>query len=747
MLSKNSEIVNEQAYFDAAAEAREQTRESLLAAGKAASGPTAQISEVARGGRKQAGLIADKNSPVAFRKYTTVDGEEFYVGSGSIKDKEINRLVVAWHTPMGMTLTKASAKDPGVVATNRYIETPADKNVVLDFRDENYAELRKRIKDKVEELVSEGMSHDEASSLAQSQFDDILLQDLAKAREPEMQDIIRTIQAGQAEIIETPVSSLMVVQGGPGTGKTAVALHRIAYLLANFEKTLKPENVLFVGPSDAFLQYIKNIVPESSDSALAYRTLESLSGLDFKASAGVDSIECESLKEELRMASLIEKSIWGRVRTERTELVVGSTKLNEQILSDLLLDAMSYTSYNLGRQRLRLLVEQKLVDLRVRPIPNGPAIESAINTVWPRLTPQDAIRDLFGSTERLLASAGEDFTAAEVLMLTRKPTDRMSDQRWSLADLALLDHANHVIGNDIKTFDYVVVDEAQDLSPMQRLSVSRRSSNGRMMILGDIAQSSMVNGIDDWDELVADLNIYGEDWNASYLYRELAIAYRTPSHIIEIVSPLMSAISSVIPDLRAVRIEENAFFEWETTRDEDGEIPSQLLDPTLDLVIGDLKSRAKYEVGRSIAVIAADRYESLDSWVEDSYEDVFLVSPHQAKGREFDHVVVIDPEEIVNDSEKGYQALFIALTRATQTVDVIHTGVWLPMPDEREEETEESIDEGTVSFEEENEIDLIEGAVQGLANSIVEAIEETLPATRWADVILAIQQKLGRKNN
>jgi hypothetical protein len=267
-----------------------------------------------------------------------------------------------------------------------------------------------------------------------------------------------------------------------------------------------------------------------------------------------------------------------------------------------------------------------------------------------------------------------------------------------------------------------------------------------MMILGDIAQSSMVNGIDDWDELVADLNIYGEDWNASYLYRELAIAYRTPSHIIEIVSPLMSAISSVIPDLRAVRIEENAFFEWETTRDEDGEIPSQLLEPTLDLVIGDLKSRAKYEVGRSIAVIAADRYESLDSWVEDSYEDVFLVSPHQAKGREFDHVVVIDPEEIVKDSEKGYQALFITLTRATQTVDVIHTGVWLPMPDESEEETEESIDEATVSFEEENEIDLIEGAVQGLANSIVKAIEETLPATRWADVILAIQQKLGRED-
>ncbi len=739
-MEKRSEIAQEQAYFDAAAEAREQTRISVLAAGQAAAGPTAQISEVARGGRKQAALIAEKDSPVAFRKYTTVDGEEFYVGKGAISDKNINRLVINWNEPMGIALAKASAKDPGIVATNRYIDTPADKNIVLDFRDENYAELKKRMKKQVEQYESEGMTPDEASSLAQSQFDDILLQDLAKAREPEMQDIIRTIQAGQAKIIEKPLASLMVVQGGPGTGKTAVALHRISYLLANFEKQLKPENVLFVGPSDEFLKYIRNIVPDVSDSSLVYRTLESLSGLDFKATAFVDSKECISLKEEWRMAPLIEKSIWGRVRAERTELVVGSTKLNEEILSELIQDAMSYSTYNLGRQRLRLLVEQKLVDLRVRPVPNGPAIESAVNTIWPRLTPQDALRDLFGSTDRLLASAGEDFTAAEVLMLARKPADRVSDQKWSLGDLALLDHANHILGNDITRFDYIVLDEAQDLSPMQRLSISRRSTNGHMMVLGDIAQSSMDNGIEDWGDLVTDLSFYGDNWSASHLHLELTIAYRTPSHIIDIVSPLMTAISSKIPELRAVRIDENAFFEWETTRDDDGEIPPIELDTTINSVIEDLKSRGKYEDGRSIAIIAADRYESLDSWVEDLHEGVILVTPHQAKGREFDHVVVIDPEEIVNDSKKGYQSLFISLTRATQTVDVIHTGVWIPMPDS--DETEEVYVE---DLEEVYEIDFVDGAIQGLADSIVEAIEEVVPANRWGDLVLTIQQKLGRE--
>jgi len=742
-IDKRTEIAKEQTFFDAAAEAREDTRKALLAAGKAASGPAAQISEVARGGRKLAEQIAEKNSPVAFRKYTTIDGEEFYVGKGAISDKNINRLVINWNEPMGIALAKASAKDPGIVATNRYLDTPADKNIVLDFRDENYAELRKRISKQVEQYESEGMTHDEASSLAQSQLDDILLQDLAKAREPEMQDIIRTIQAGQAEIIEKPLSSLMVVQGGPGTGKTAVALHRISYLLANFDKKLKPENVLFVGPSDAFLKYIRNIVPDASDSSLAYRTLESLSGLDFKATSFEDSKECISLKEELRMALLIEKSIWGRVRAQRTELVVGSTKLNEEILSELIQDAMSYSTYNLGRQRLRLLVEQKLVDLRVRPVPNGPAIESAVSTIWPRLTPQDALRDLFGSTDRLLAAAGEDFTAAEVLMLSRKPADRVSDQKWSHGDLALLDHANHVLGNVVKKFDYIVIDEAQDLSPMQRLSISRRSSNGQMMILGDIAQSSTVNGIDDWDELVSDLRTYANDWTESYLYQELAIAYRTPSHIIDIVSPLMSAISSKIPELRAVRMDENAFFEWETTRDDDGEIPPIELDSTINSVIEDLKSRGKYEDGRSIAIIAAERYESLDSWVEDLYEGVILVTPHQAKGREFDHVVVIDPEEIVSDSEKGYQSLFISLTRATQTVDVIHTGIWIPMPDVNQ--SDEADGEYVESFEEVYEIDFVDGVIQGLADSIVDAIEEVVPASRWGDLVLSVQQKLGRE--
>jgi hypothetical protein len=207
----------------------------------------------------------------------------------------------------------------------------------------------------------------------------------------------------------------------------------------------------------------------------------------------------------------------------------------------------------------------------------------------------------------------------------------------------------------------------------------------------------------------------------------------------------MSAISSKIPNLRAVRIEENAFFEWETSRDDEGEIPPHLLEPSLDLVIADLKSRGKYEDGRSIAVIAADRYESLNSWVENSYEGVLLVTPQQAKGREFDHVVVIDPEEIVNDSEKGFQSLFIALTRATQTVDVIHTGIWIPMPDV--DQSEVADDEYVENLEEVYEIDFVDGAIQGLADSIVNAIEDVVPANRWGDLVLSIQQKLGRERS
>ncbi|MER7591804.1 UvrD-helicase domain-containing protein [Micromonospora sp. NPDC127501] len=665
MFADSEELSREQKYFDAAWDHRERMRTTLgLAAGAAAnSGAAARIRQ-----DTQARLdrIGGSDEPVAFGRMDYEDGEVFYIGHHVIVDDHAELLVMNWQAPAAARYYEASHADPLGLSLKRNFE--CSSNTITSFSDTVFAQLAAD--------VAELEAYEDV-------VDDALLADLNSNRTGTMQDIVRTIQAAQFDLIRAPMDQLLVVQGGPGTGKTAVALHRVSWLLFNSQGRLSAQDVLIIGPNPTFTRYTRTVLPSLGDTNIEQRDINQLHP-PVKRGRQEDP-EVVRLKGDGRMAGLLRRALYARVgppegqhwveaQIEGRPVPMAAEELKPLIARC----CASAGTYSERRHLFRDLLTD-LVSPRVRMSPQRlrTALDPVMDRLWPSFTAASFLREFYGSRDRLMAAAGDEFTAREVSLMHRRPADRLSEETWSDADLAVLDEVEHLINSVEARYTHIVVDEAQDLSPMQLRTIARRSANGSMTIVGDIAQSTGHWAHDDWDEVLAHLPV-----NLPQVREELRYGYRVPRQVFELAAHLLPLAAPTVQAPQIVR---------------DG--PA---DPLVHRVDGDERAAEAVRVamghaahGRSVAIICPascrpDTERELKAkdvaWRAASAGElgpgINLVGPQEAKGLEFDAVVVMEPEDIVAEDDRGHRLLYVALTRTTRYLDIVCVGDPLAMGDD-----------------------------------------------------------------
>jgi DNA helicase IV len=536
-----------------------------------------------------------------------------------------------------------------------------------------------------------------------------------------MRDIVATVQREQDEIIRGPLPGILVVQGGPGTGKTAVALHRAAYLLYTYRFPLENQGVLVVGPNPTFLRYIEHVLPSLDENGVE---LSTVNGLFWGTRpTGREDEETARLKGDARMAGVIARAVTDRQRPLRrtVEIAFGSKTL--RITPRLSAQAVAAAKrragpHNARRRTFEAVLWRLLLD-QVRPPLEGsagpgaaeavtahelgrglrrlPEISRVLDRMWPILTPQQLLHDLFGAAPLVDLAADTLLDPAERRLLWRDRVASTADVSWTHADIALLDEARALLGParrsavsddeaGTRTFGHVVVDEAQDLSPMQLRMVARRSLSGSMTVVGDIAQATGTWVPTTWAQVVEHLPSR-RGWRLA----ELTVNYRTPTEIMQMAGRILEQVAPGVRPPEAVRASGRAprivrvarsegSFPGEalgalaarTVRDELGAFPSGydgtaavIAPPTL---LGPVAA-ALSAGGLSFGTVG-DR--ALD-------ERVTLLTIEDAKGLEFDSVTVVEPFRIAQETPQGLRALYVAFTRATQRLAIVHSEA-LPAP-------------------------------------------------------------------
>ncbi len=496
-------------------------------------------------------------------------------------------------------------------------------------------------------------------------MDDDLLAELAP-------DLVGSIRAGQDEVVRTPLDRLLIVQGGPGTGKTTTVLRRVAWLID--EGLLDDAEALVVGPSAAFARYSDDLLTGWGYDRVVHRPVGEL--LPSVGGAREEAPHVTRLKGEARMAGLLKRAIAEHRHRLPADLpatidVDGKeVKLDPIALQRVVTTARASEAPAGDRRRiLRAVLAAGSEDPRLIL----EAADRLAEQLWPAFDPRAFLRELFGSRELMHAAARGEFTDREIAALCRPPSDDPAFEVWSEADLPLLDEADHLVDGDPKGFAHVVVDEAQDLSPMQLRAVSRRSATGSMTVVGDIAQSTGPWARDDWHDLVAQLPTA-----VPHEHRELRYGYRVPRQIFDLAAELLPMAA---PSVQAP-----------TTVREGPADPVVIAAGVADRAAQVVAAAAEHEaVGRSTAVICPARYrdeiearltEEEVPWRaagDDLDGGVALLSPHEAKGLEFEATVVVEPGHILDDDPRGHRLLYIALTRATGYLHLIGAAEDLPM--------------------------------------------------------------------
>jgi DNA helicase IV len=493
-----------------------------------------------------------------------------------------------------------------------------------------------------------------------------------------MRDIVATIQAEQDIVIRAPLDQLLVVQGGPGTGKTAVGLHRAALLLYDHREALERDGVLVVGPNRLFLRYISHVLPSLGETSVVQTTVGGLSALTAPAT---DTDAAARSKGDSRMATVIARAAWERtvpadadvaVRTSFGNLTMAAGDINEALTGALAEATTQQRTIASGRDHFRAMVTklafERLVARRPDGLKSSDAVSAAlrnsgdlrrvIDRAWPATTAPALVRRLLTSKATLTRAADGILTTGEQQTLLRKAAKRATDEAWTAADLVLIDEADAVLGARPRRFGHIVVDEAQDLSAMAWRMLARRCARfPSMTILGDLAQSTVPSGQSSWDDVVAVLGAHGKVRRA-----ELDIGYRVPGQILDLANRLLPAAGVAVTPTRSAR----------ATTDQ----PEILAADDLAAAVVDVAT-ALAAVHATVAVIApTDLHEGIVAAGlpvgEALAAPISLVSPLESKGLEFDAVVVVEPRRIAGDHAHGARLLYVALTRAVQHLTIVH---------------------------------------------------------------------------
>lgn len=657
MTGEADELEREQAHFDLAREQRELSREKL----KSQPGAAAHAGAAQRIRKDAQARLAEMDSPdsaVAFGRFDTDDGEVFYLGRHSILDDKLDPLVTNWKLDIVAPYYKATHDDRLGVWRKRTFE--CERTQIVSFDDLVFAAL-----------AADVAALQRDRGVVEPVVEDALLADLSRTRTGEMQDIVRTIQAAQYDLIRANLDQLLVIQGSPGTGKTAVALHRVSWLLYQHREVLAPADILVVGPNRAFVRYIRGVLPQLGDVEVDQRDLRQLVPDVRHGLAEQDAIG--HLKGELRMQKLLRVGLDNRIGVpdDELEVTVGVRRVrfdHAELVNEVDRLRGLELSYSEGRSRLRDFLRRDIPPASADPGVRE-AIDAVLDRIWPQLSAAAFVRDLLGSEARLIRAAGDEFSARDVQLLTRKSQERLSDEVWSDADLALLDFADSLIGTtELRTYAHIVADEAQDLSPMQLTMFVRRSRWGSMTILGDVAQSAGFWSRDSWDDVV---DVLRTDLPVSIA--ELEYGYRVPRQVYEVAARLLPIVAPTLQPPIVIRDgpSEPTFVEVDIAEVADKVVVSAM----------EYSSR-----GNLTGIICPDNHWSglthalRDASVEWSDvsesgigRSINLLRPEDAKGLEFDAVIVVEPESIIDSAARGERLLYVALTRTTRHLTMVYS--------------------------------------------------------------------------
>jgi DNA helicase IV len=702
---KSTEIAKEQEFFDLAEKHRERLRSAAEETPEAAAHPAA-AKALRRDAQRRRESVGPPDEAVAIGRIDSESGEIHYIGKHLITDEAHEPLVISWKSPAAEPFYRASQADRMRLVRKRTFECTGNR--IDDFAEVIYASLES----------------------GQAGPDADLLRELGRGRTGRLKEIVQTIQDAQFELIRAPLDQILVIEGGPGTGKTAIALHRVSWLLYHHRDRLRAEDILVVGPHPTFTRYISSVLPSLGEEDVSQMDIAQLAPQVRRGRREVEQVS--RLKGDLRMANLLARAIEARIGgpepVERLQVDGRFITLpGVEIADAVAISQQAAGPYGQRRQVLRDRLVQLLANRGITT--TAGAMENLLGRLWPQLTAAAFLRDLFGSRERLLAAAGDEFSIPEIQLLRRRASDRLSEEVWTRDDLPLLDEAEYLINGAPRRYAHIVVDEVQDLSPMQLRSIARRSLTGSLTVVGDLAQSTGAWARDTWPEVLAHLP------NAlPHTVAHLRYGYRVPREVFDFTAPLLQVAA---PDTIAPEV-----------------IRQGPASPGVHRV--QPAERAGRVAGLALAHAAEQRFvgivcpPSLRAEVEEALaangsewssadrgelgRAINLVSPQETKGLEFDAVIVVEPEEIVAIDPRGHRLLYVALTRTTGYLDIVCAGQALPMvaPIMTPSEVDHAEPQQTV-----NEF-------TGLARQIEVMIRANVPQPRWAEVLRQAARRLGQ---
>jgi len=674
----------------------------------------------------------------------------YHVGRLAVSDEQLNALVVDWRAPVAEAFYRATGVESLGLSRRRHVAIRGHE--VMGVEDEYFADANGDLmvpEDEARSATPEGLV-DGGMALGGP---GALLAALGRARTGRMGDIIATIQGEQDRIIRNPLAGILLVQGGPGTGKTAVALHRAAYLLFTHRSTLERQGVLVVGPNPLFLNYIENVLPSLGESGVTLATISELvTNVEVRAR---ESEELDQLKGDIRMVKVLARALRTRQHPLRddVEIPVGRAILN--LKASWSKDIVERARRRPGNHNQRRSAVGRELALRManeyhsRFVKNSDEEISQVNEladairatqqfkialqrIWPRLTGQDLLHDLFGAPALIRAAAKDILRDEEIALLHRPRSANLEDVLWTKADAALIDEARILLGPRKKprpkpkpgdsgildgvdldayagnvrqaalreaerlaptqsqeldeaefvTYGHIVVDEAQDLSPMELRVLKRRDLTGSMTIVGDMGQATTAGSSASWNAVLEVLEPRREPARV-----DLTVSYRTPEEVLSFAEPTLRAAS---PDLEAPKPVRRAGS-----------------DPTVEVVApsefaATLSAAVKRECenvhpGRVAVIVTSSRVQEIVAILNgaglgaiDPREleskglsaDLVVLAAEGANGLEFDASVVVEPGEIARRGSgvtkaitaRGLRTLYVAMTRPTRRLAIIATG-------------------------------------------------------------------------
>jgi DNA helicase IV len=654
------DLPSEQAYFDRALALRDRQQAGLARAPRLTANPKAAIEL-----RKRVSKLglADPDEAIAFGRIDAAN-DRWYIGKGAIWDDDNDLVVVNWQAPIAAPFYTATPAEPEGLDARRLFRCTG--NQIREIEDLVFRDLA--------DAIASGRPPEPVLT-------DALLDALGSVRSGELGDIVATIQAAQYDVISRDLNQLLVVQGGPGTGKTVVGLHRVSWLLYNRRDRLEANDVLIVGPNPAFVHYISSVLPSLGEEAVVQLPLRALGP---RVRVGrVDPPELRRLKGDRRMLRLILRGMRNRQRIDAqdVELTIEGRKIG--------LDGRRIATrsrqlagrpHNQAHRMLRafLISEARTAlnrlgarDTAARDVvvqgETARDIDNHLERVWPSLTPQGFLVELLSSRRQLLAAGAGTLAESELEQLAMPGDARVGTWQWSVDDIPLLDATDALLNGVTTTYEHIVVDEAQDLSPLQLESIRRRSRTGSMTVLGDLAQATSPWAHQSWDAVVACLR--RERVTATSV--ELEYGYRLPAEVHDVAMRLLPDAAPGLGSPRAVRCSgcEVAV----VTEEDEAALADTVVAAVRELLGSGIVGVITPPSARAALVAALDTGGI--AWspeLRPAAAPVVVLTPDDAKGLEFDVVVVVEPATIVDESEHGLRALYVALTRCTSRLALVH---------------------------------------------------------------------------